>query len=163
MKGDVEAFDEILRVRAERVRERSQQQEGPKGDPHLLFDYNGNRCAMPLDVVESLMRVPRMRPVPQMPASYMGVFDLRGHFVEAFCLETLLGETEPSGAHLLLTRMGSEQIGLRVGEVQGIQDLDPQRWTPLQGENWPPWLSATAPGPLYCISHPILWDTLTAF
>ncbi|GEM_PF-5635551 len=151
----------LYQQREQRIRERSEHADATVGEPYLLFRAHEQRCAIPVAAVESLMSLPAIRPVSQMPEAYLGLFDLRGRFHESFCLETLLGASQAKGEHLLLLRMGTEQLGLRVSEVEGLQELDPTLWSPLCGEQWPQWLTHSAAGPCYLLSPERLWENLS--
>ena len=163
MKEPDSNLEAVLHERAERLRARSEDSDTLEGDPHVVFQVNDLLCAVPVTEVETVMEVPDLREVAGMPKAYLGIFGLRGRFYEAFCLESLVAGEEGSGerGHVLMLRMGREQVAVRVGEVEGIRELDPAAWTPLTGTDWPDWLTASTSEPCYLVSTSALWEVLT--
>lgn len=98
------------------------------GVKHVLFVLNGTQYAVPMDNVLELQRLPRITPLPSVPAWLRGVTNLRGEVLSVVDLRTLLGlpaaETQVS-QRLVVVRSMLEEIatGWIVDQVVGMRRL----------------------------------------
>ncbi len=107
----------------------------------VLFTIAGTAYAVPEQFVTEVGRVPKITPVPRVPAWLRGVTSLRGEVVSVIDSRILLG-LEPSSLHngrLLVVRLLDEEFsaGLVVDEVDQIAamadaDVKPPA-SPLEG------------------------------
>lgn len=105
------------------------------GVKHVLFVLNETQYAVPMENVLELQRLPRITPLPSVPAWLRGVTNLRGDVLSVVDLRSLLGlstaETHMS-QRLVVVRSMLEEIatGWIVDQVVGmrrlaIEDLQP--------------------------------------
>ncbi len=98
------------------------------GVKHVLFVLNETQYAVPMENVLELQRLPRITPLPSVPAWLRGVTNLRGEVLSIVDLRSLLGlpaaETQGS-LRLVVVRSMLEEIatGWIVDHVIGMRRL----------------------------------------
>lgn len=98
------------------------------GVKHVLFMLNETQYAVPMENVLELQRLPRITPLPSVPAWLRGVTNLRGEVLSIVDLRSLLGlpaaETQGS-LRLVVVRSMLEEIatGWIVDHVIGMRRL----------------------------------------
>lgn len=98
------------------------------GVKHVLFVLNETRYAVPMENVLELQRLPRITPLPSVPAWLRGVTNLRGEVLSIVDLRSLLGlpaaDTQVS-QRLVVVRSMLEEIatGWIVDQVIGMRRL----------------------------------------
>lgn len=94
---------------------------------HVVFRLGDERCALPLSIVRAVVVPPdRYTRVPRAPAHVCGVMNLRGRVVTVLDLGGLLGRgrDEPAkNARILVVDRGRRDLGLRVTDVEGIEEV----------------------------------------
>lgn len=97
----------------------------------LNFEVAGQRLALPAADIREVVARRRLTPVPQSPASLLGVTNLRGTALPVLSLATLLDRPEGSARRILVLD-GAAPVGLAVDTVLGLMtgedgDDAPQR------------------------------------
>ncbi len=95
---------------------------------HVVFRLGDERCALPLSIVRAVVVPPdRYTRVPRAPAHVCGVMNLRGRVVTVLDLGGLLGRNErdepAKNARILVVDRGRRDLGLRVTDVEGIEEV----------------------------------------
>jgi purine-binding chemotaxis protein CheW len=98
--------------------------EGSQGDRYVLLSIASARYAVLEAFVTELERIPKITPVPRVPAWVRGVTNLRGDVVSVVDMRTFLG-LEPTSSHaarMLVVRLLTEEFatGLLVDSVDRI-------------------------------------------
>ncbi len=93
---------------------------------------------IPLGMRSELVEQSKIYPLPNMPAWFRGLFNLRGNLVPVFDLKTLLGlsQSEKESAYLLVLGTGAASIGLWVDTLPQALELGKplQQFPPLPGQ-----------------------------
>ena len=104
--------------------------EAPGTSPPLLatsFYVCGALCAVDASIVEEVVRLRHITPVPHAPDYLMGVMNLRGKIVSVIDLARKLdlGATEPGEeSRVYIVRDRSELVGLLVERAADVIELD---------------------------------------
>lgn len=85
----------------------------------LSFEVAGQRLALPAADIREVVARRSLTPVPQAPASLLGLTNLRGTALPVLSLATLLDRPEGSARHILVLD-GASSIGLAVDAVLGL-------------------------------------------
>lgn len=88
----------------------------------VVFRLDHDRCALPLQAVETVVRSAAWSPLPEAPAIALGVVNLHGAVIPVLDLRSRLGRPrrEPQvNDHLLIARAGVRTVALPVDEVTG--------------------------------------------
>jgi purine-binding chemotaxis protein CheW len=115
------AVDEALRAMPfrERVRARVGRAE------LLLFRVGRELFATPLAAVEEAVELEEIRAIPEMPASMLGVTDLRGRMIPIYSPARTLGvDLGAAPAAALVVRSGERRVALAVDDVEDVLDAD---------------------------------------
>lgn len=101
-----------------------------------LISLGGELFAIDLRHVREVFELESVTPVPGMPASLVGVANLRGTVVPLTDLRSVLGVTATaSPKYVVVVRHGAQQIGILIDEVPEIRTIHADDL-----------LAATAPG-----------------
>ena len=95
---------------------------------YVVFLVEGERYALPLAAVREVVVAPELvSRVPRAPSAVTGVINLRGRVVTVVDMGPLLGFAQAATAapKLLLLDRGRRDLALGVGEVEGIEQLEP--------------------------------------
>jgi purine-binding chemotaxis protein CheW len=104
---------------AERVRSRAGRVE------LLVFRVGGELFGVELAAVEEAVELPKLSPLPEMPASMLGVVTLRGHMLPAYSPARPLGVAlARTGTAALVARAGDRRVALCVDDVDDVMTLD---------------------------------------
>ena len=90
----------------------------------LLFRAGRELFAVPLATIEEAIEAPDIKPLPEMPASMLGVFRLRERLVPAYTPADALGVGPEEAAAALLVRVGDRRIALAIDDVEDVMQLD---------------------------------------
>jgi purine-binding chemotaxis protein CheW len=104
----------------------------------IVFSLEGTRYAVSINNVIEMDKIPRITPVPNVPAFVRGVTNLRGEIVSVLDLRVLLGlshaEQLDRGRILVVRAAGGQQTAaLVVDEVRGIATIPLGRLKPPAG------------------------------
>ncbi len=97
---------------------------------HVVFRVAGERYALPLEAVrEVVLPQPPFARVPRVSEAVPGVMNLRGRVLAVVDLAALVGLPgqplrEGTGQVLVLDQ-GKRALGILIGGVQGVEDVDP--------------------------------------
>jgi purine-binding chemotaxis protein CheW len=101
-------------------------------DRYIVFTLGGSRYAVPVPYVLEIGRVPRITPVPNVPAWVRGVINLRGDILSVIDFRLFLGlEDHPPTEHsrMLVVKTGDDEMttSLIVDHIAGIVPLAASR------------------------------------
>jgi purine-binding chemotaxis protein CheW len=105
------------------------QGDHPRGDPQLklvVFSVEDERYALRLPVVERVLPMVAVSPLPKAPAVALGVINLHGAVVPVLDIRRRLGLPPRDyglTAHLLVARTSRRTVALPVDEVLGVSDV----------------------------------------
>jgi purine-binding chemotaxis protein CheW len=95
---------------------------------YVVFRLVAERYALPLTAIREVVVTPtQLSRVPRAPSLLRGVMNLRGRVVPIICLAELLESSAPatqSFAKVILLDRGRRDLGLLVGEVEGIETFE---------------------------------------
>ena len=119
------APDEPVRP-AEAVKSFADRARARSGTAELLvFRVGGELFASALGTVEEAVELPELSPLPEMPASMLGVVTLRGRMLPAYSPARPLGVTlARADAAALVFRAGERRVALAVDDVDDVMTLD---------------------------------------
>jgi len=89
----------------------------------VVFELDGHSFALPLDLVDEIIRIPSVTPVPLSPPALKGLMNLRGRVVPVADLRTCCGlpdGTPDEDARVLVTEL-DPPLGFLVDRVLGIR------------------------------------------
>ena len=91
-----------------------------------VFKLAGELYAIGINMVESIIKMQAITPVPHTAAYIRGVTNLRGIVLPVFDLKTLLdlpGSEETRDHRIIVVRLHNEMVGLVVDEVSEVQRI----------------------------------------
>ena len=95
--------------------------------PLVPFSLDGAWYALELDVVERVLPMAAVIPLPRAPKVMLGAFNLHGEVVPVVDVRRRLG-LAPRGfvltARFLVARAGRRRLALPVDEVAGVREVD---------------------------------------
>ena len=94
----------------------------------VVFFLEGRRYALPLDVVERIVRAVEVTPLPGSPSIVIGAIDVGGSVIPVLNVRQRfqLPEREISiNDHLLVARIGRRAVALLIDDAYGIVEHDP--------------------------------------
>lgn len=94
---------------------------------YVVFRLVNERYALPLTAVREVVVTPaQVARVPRAPSLLRGVMNLRGRVVPLIALAELLEAASPAQpfAKVILLDRGRRDLGLLVGEVEGIETFE---------------------------------------
>lgn len=107
---------------------------GDRGETlFFVFVIEGRRYALHLSVVERVLPMVEVSPLPEAPAIALGVINLRGQIVPVLDIRRRFGlPTRDYGpaTHLLVARTARRIVALPVDEVLGVQAVAAAAITP---------------------------------
>lgn len=110
--------------------------EGSQGDRYVLLSIASAYYAVLEAFVTELERIPKITPVPRVPAWVRGVTNLRGDVLSVVDMRTFLGldPTSSHSARMLVVRLLTEEFstGLLVDSVDRIVAVPSESITPTE-------------------------------
>ncbi len=103
-------------------------------EDYVVFDIDGQSCAVPLEAVQRIVRAAALSPVPDAPRDLLGLLNLHGRLVPVYDVRISLGRPPKPlspGDRFLIVDNGTGPAGIRADEVHGIAKL--AREPTLQG------------------------------
>jgi len=96
----------------------------------LRFTLDGSHYAVPLPVVERVVRAVAILPLPQAPAFILGVINVQGHILPVVDLRRRFG-LAPQAANqddqFILARTSRRRVALVIDSAEGVHELtDPE-------------------------------------
>lgn len=91
----------------------------------VVFELGGQRYALPLNVVERIVRAVEVTPLPGAPAIVLGVVDVEGSVLPVFNLRRrfLLPERDIGpDDQLLIARTTRQRVALVIDEAHGVME-----------------------------------------
>lgn len=141
----------ILRERAAQYRSRGEV-DAEQTTEYLHFRTASLECAISLASVVSMLAMPAITVVPNMPDTYLGLFARRGILHEAFSLPRILNESAAEHGSMLMLRDGeAASTGIAVTEVLGILELPASSRKKINDPNWPVFLPETVGEDVYLL------------
>jgi len=117
----VHAVDEALQALPFRERARARVGRAEL----LLFRVGRELFATPLAAIDEAVELEEVRAIPEMPASMLGVTDLRGRMIPIYSPARSLGvELGAAPAAALVVRAGERRMALAVDDVEDVLDVD---------------------------------------
>ena len=97
----------------------------------LVAWAGGRRCAFRLaELVETLRPLP-VQAIPRLPAYLSGLARIRGQALPVIDLGPLLGAAGIEPARFLVVRAGARRLALAVDAVEGLRELEQDRFAAL--------------------------------
>lgn len=103
------------------------------GDRYLTFTLRGEACAIQLLNVKEVIAMTHLSSVPQSPAYFKGILNLRGTIVSVYDLATMLrmppreASKEPA---IVILNYDSCSIGIAVDSVENVLVVDASEISP---------------------------------
>ena len=96
----------------------------------LRFTLDGSHYAVPLPVVERVVRAVAILPLPKAPAFILGVINVQGHILPVVDLRRRFG-LAPQAANqddqFILARTSRRRVALVIDSAEGVHELtDPE-------------------------------------
>ncbi len=95
---------------------------------YLCFNLGEEEFALALLSVKEVLAIPDTTPVPQMPAHFKGILNLRGKIISIMDLRTKLNikplKDQTENAVVILD-LGEYNLGIIVDRVNSVQTFDP--------------------------------------
>jgi purine-binding chemotaxis protein CheW len=96
--------------------------------PLVVFRLAEQRYALPLPMVERIVRAAEVTPLPQAPAVVYGAIDIAGHIIPVLDVRRRLGlatrAITPSD-QFLIARLAQRKVVLVIDEAQGVVQRPP--------------------------------------
>lgn len=91
----------------------------------LCFNLEKEEFAIPLISVREVIGVPDVTPVPQVPAYFLGIMNLRGQILSVMDLRTKLGvkSSRSEETAVIILDLGEYQLGVMVDQVNSVVEL----------------------------------------
>lgn len=97
-----------------------------------VFVIEGQRYALPVTVVERVLPMVAVSPLPQAPAVVLGVISVHGQVVPVVDFRRRVGLAPRDygvGSHLLVARTRRRALAIAVDEALGVRDVPPEAVT----------------------------------
>jgi purine-binding chemotaxis protein CheW len=99
----------------------------------LVFQLDAQRYALPLGVVERVLRAAEITPLPKAPSIVMGVLDVGGDVLPVLNVRRRFGlperEIRPED-HFLVAKSGGRTVALTIDEPCGLEEFAPEAFVP---------------------------------
>lgn len=98
---------------------------------YLCFDLGNREFAIPLLSAKEVIGVPEVTAVPQSPAHFLGIMNLRGNVISVMDLRVKLGvKPNATGANentVIILDLGDYNLGVVVDRVNSVQTVDKEQ------------------------------------
>lgn len=101
----------------------------------VVFELEGRRHGLPLEVVDRVVRSVEITPLPKAPAIVLGVINVQGRVIPVVNIRQRfrLTEREPGPAdQLIIARTPHRSVALLVDEVSGVLEFSPGEALPAE-------------------------------
>ena len=100
---------------------------GPAAREMLLFRIGTEFFAVDLAAVEEAIEVPEVHPLPEMPRTMLGVFNLRERMLPVYSPSVCLESSAATEAAVVLVMRGADnqRIGLAIDDIEDVIMLEP--------------------------------------
>lgn len=119
--------EEILAERARKLAERSDEKSTERV-PHILFMLGKETYAVPHSFLEEVVKNEAITPIPNTPAHFLGVTNIRQRVVSVVDLKRLfvLREEEAEGKNpkILVLKHQDNEFALLVDQIIGSEDIE---------------------------------------
>lgn len=107
---------------------------------YLCFNLGADEFAMPLLCVKEVIALPDFTPIPQSPAHYVGMMNLRGQVISVIDLRVKLGikGSKSMETSVVIIDLDENSMGVVVDSVNSVLSPPPEHISP------PPDLTKTA-------------------
>lgn len=91
-------------------------------DRYIRFSLSDDEYAIPLLKVREVIAVPEITPVPQTPAYFLGIINLRGQVITVIDLRIKLGLKADRGEEMavIITDLGNTGVGIVVDSINSV-------------------------------------------
>lgn len=109
----------------------SSQENLAAGQRYLSFNLKDERYAVPLLSVREVIAMPEITPVPQTPAHFLGIMNLRGQVISIVDLRSKFGIkpakpfTEETA--VIICDIGQSSLGIVVCSIQSVLSINPEK------------------------------------
>lgn len=92
---------------------------------YLCFNLASEEFAIPLISVREVIGVPEVTPIPQSPAHFLGIMNLRGQIISVLDLRTKFGikNSRTEETAVIILDLGENHIGVMVDQVNSVVEL----------------------------------------
>lgn len=99
---------------------------------YLCFNLANEEYAIPLLSVKEVIGVPEVTPVPQTPAHFLGIMNLRGNVISIMDLRQKLGikSTPSQETTVMILDLGDYNLGVIVDQVNSVVSLSKEDISP---------------------------------
>src|SRR5688500_4394511 len=93
---------------------------------YICFSLGDENFAIPLLAVREVIGVPEVTPIPQTPAYFLGIMNLRGLVISVMDLRTKLGIKPKGGTEetVMILDLGNFNLGVLVDQVTQVVEVD---------------------------------------
>ena len=106
--------------------ERSTQRKGLDVDKIIAFFLDGQRYALPIDVIQEIQQIVAFSEIPSQGGALVGMINLRGSVIPALDMRLLIGMSKREytlETPMVMCRLGDQLVALIVDEVEDVIDL----------------------------------------
>jgi purine-binding chemotaxis protein CheW len=110
------------------------------GSELLVFRAGPERFALAVQGLEAVIEMPRLQPLPGMPAGMLGVAELRGSLVPVFSPARVLNVPIDAAQAAIVARLGAEgtasaarRVAIAVSAAEGVTVYEPAAWSGVDG------------------------------
>lgn len=103
--------------------------------PLLAFSLDGQRYALHVSIVQRVLPMVAVSPLPKAPAVALGVFNLQGEVIPVLDIRRRFGlpfRAYGPSAHLLVVRTRRRTLSLPVDEALGVREVSAAAVTPAE-------------------------------
>ena len=93
---------------------------------YLCFNLGKEEFAIPLLSIKEVIGLPDVTPIPQAPAYFMGIMNLRGQVISVMDLRLKMNikPTQSDETSVIILDLGDSQLGVAVDQVNSVQLLN---------------------------------------